>query len=431
MTDIDRKTGNPAPPEEQLQEILAKLPDNAQPLVKQLYAHLSPEQKSAAHSFLAQAERYLGLNDAKKLLELVRQQYAPAFAGPRRVCIVGPVNTGKSSLYNALLTTKENRAAVSPIPGTTRLAQEGVAGILAIVDTPGADDVEVGVGGDEAGAQRREIALQAAAQGDMFIIVFDAAVGITRGALDVYQDLIALEKPYVVVLNKIDLVRKDQFRVVETAARNLGLEAGQVIPVSALRGTNLDHLVIAVARANPELLATLGGLMPAFRSRLAAEQTRNAAGAAGAANLATSPIPVPFASFVPITAIQAGLVLSLARLYGYSINMERAKELAATFGVGFGARTLFQQLVTKVPGPGWLFGTALAAATTAAIGFAAQTWFERGERLTDEKMRELVDQNTQRIAGRLRTLGKAPAKEQLTAGIDQALNELQAGDQGK
>ncbi len=427
MTDSD-KPQSAAAPEQQMQSFLAELPADARPMAMQLYSRLSTEQKSAAQSFLAQAQSYLGLKETKKLLELVRLQIAPAFAGPRRVCIVGPVNTGKSSLYNALLTTKDNRAAVSSIPGTTREAQEGSAGILAIVDTPGADDVEVGLEGEQAGARRREVALDAAAQGDLLVIVFDASVGITRGALDVYHDMIALGKPYVVALNKIDLVRKEQAKVVELAARNLGLEAEQIIPVSALHGTNLERLVVAIARANPELLATLGALLPAYRSRLAAEQISAAAGAAGTVNLATAPIPIPFASFIPLTAIQAGLVLSLARLYGHRLDLNRAKELVATFGVGFGARTLFQQLITKVPGPGWLFGTALAAATTAAIGWAAQLWFERGERLTNEAMRDLVQQGTTRVAEQLRVFGKRPADAQLSAGIDLALQDMQAHD---
>ena len=408
-----------------LQRLLDELPAAARPMVKGLYSRLSAEQKESARSFLHQAETYLGLNETKQLLKLVRDQYMPAFAGPRRVCIVGPVNSGKSSLYNALLTSKADRAEVSPIPGTTKTAQEGAAGILTAVDTPGADDVEIGWEGEQAGLRRRESALQAAQDADFLLMVFDATTGITRGVLNVYKDLVALNKPYLVALNKIDLVKRDQEQLVAMAARTLGLDVSQVIPISALRGTNLDRLVIALVRANPELLASLGMVLPQFRAQMAAEYIRNAAGAAGTVNLITSPIPVPFTSFVPLTAIQAGLVLSLARLYGHRITAARAKEILATLGAGYGARTLFQQLVTKVPGPGWIVGTAIAAATTVAIGYSAQLWFARGEKLSAEKMREFASEAMERVVQAMRALGKKrPSKQEVSAAIDQALRAI-------
>jgi ribosome biogenesis GTPase A len=55
----------------------------------------------------------------------------------RRVAIVGPPNAGKSTLYNRLILRKEDRAEVGPLPGTTRIAQEGDVGLFALVDTPG------------------------------------------------------------------------------------------------------------------------------------------------------------------------------------------------------------------------------------------------------------------------------------------------------
>lgn len=54
-----------------------------------------------------------------KVAELVAiAEMAPKQRAGRKIVIVGPPNSGKSSLYNALL--REDRAIVTPIPGTTR-----------------------------------------------------------------------------------------------------------------------------------------------------------------------------------------------------------------------------------------------------------------------------------------------------------------------
>ena len=82
---------------------------------------------------------------------------------------------------------------------------------------------------------------------------------------------------------------------------------------------------------------------------------------------------------IPLLAIQTGLVLSISRIYGYQITAARARELIVTFGVAMIARTLFQEL-SKLGGvPGWLLSSAIATSTTVAIGYAAMTWFARGD----------------------------------------------------
>src|SRR3972149_2356191 len=55
----------------------------------------------------------------------------------RRVAVLGPPNAGKSTLYNRLILSKRDLAAVGPAPGTTRSLQEGDVGLLSHVDTPG------------------------------------------------------------------------------------------------------------------------------------------------------------------------------------------------------------------------------------------------------------------------------------------------------
>jgi hypothetical protein len=55
--------------------------------------------------------------------------------------------------------------------------------------------------------------------------------------------------------------------------------------------------------------------------------------------------------------------------------------------------------------PGWLVAAAVAAGTTTALGYGAQAWFERGERLSRERLASLSRQVGERVARDLTSLG--------------------------
>ena len=393
--------------------------------LRTLYCALSPEQREVIDLLLREIGRHTSATDLKHVLELVKEQFPDLAEVSSTICIVGPVNTGKSLLFNVLISDDQTRAEVSPIPGTTKSPQSGESGVLTVIDTPGADDVEIGKEGELEGHRRREAALASAQGADFLVIVLDASVGVGRGALAVYRELQRLGKPYVIALNKIDLVGRHKDHVVELAARNLRVDPEAVIATSALKATGLEELIYAIITADPRLLLTIAQVMPRYRFKLAQRRAKQAAAAAGTVNLATSPVPIPFASFVPLTGIQAGLVLSIAHIYGYKITRARAKELFTTFAAGLGARTLFQQLVTKIPGAGWALGTAIAASTTLVIGYSAIAWFGRGERVTAEKMRAQLESITQEIVDTLRGMDrKSLSREGLAAILEEATNRV-------
>ncbi len=360
----------------------------------------------------------MGFGELKRLVALLRQQYEPLLASLKTVCIVGPVNTGKSSLYNALIGPSSPKAVVSPVPGTTRQPLRGDAEAFWVVDTPGANEVVAGAEGPQAARDRHEAAIAAAVQADLLIIVFDAARGIAEDEGRIYGELSGLGKPFVVVLNKIDLVRRGREEVVKAAAASLQLAPEQIIPTSALRRINLDRLLLAILELEPGLLATLAELAPAERWTLANNTVLGSCAAAGTANLITSPIEIPFASFVPITAIQVAMVLKLARVYGLRLSPARAKELVLTLGGAFLGRTLFYQLVDLVPVAGYALGTAVAVATTAALGYAVTAWFAYGERPSEEAMRRLSESLTRAL---LDSFKRFPSPASLRQGIRTAV----------
>ena len=150
--------------------------------------------------------------------------------------IVGRPNVGKSSLLNALL--REDRAIVTPIPGTTRdVIEEGVnvRGIfLRLMDTAGLrrtkDAVEV------EGVRRTRDRL---AQADLVIWVVDGSEALTPDDRDILPEV--REKRAVVAINKNDLpLRVNLQELAEELPRS------PLIPISALRHLGIDVLEDAI-----------------------------------------------------------------------------------------------------------------------------------------------------------------------------------------
>jgi len=96
------------------------------------------------------------------------------------VALVGPPNAGKSSLLNALL--GQDRAIVSPVPGTTRDVVEGtiaVAGVpVRLLDTAGLDAPRDAI--EAEGIRRSRLAIE---ESDLLLLVLDTSVAPDRRVL--------------------------------------------------------------------------------------------------------------------------------------------------------------------------------------------------------------------------------------------------------
>ena len=179
--------------------------------------------------------------------------------------IVGRVNAGKSSLLNRLL--DEERAIVTPIPGTTRDIIESVIQIeglpLRLMDTAGIRRI-----GDEVeriGVQRSEQKLAAA---DLALAVVDRSRPLNE------DDLAILAKTEsgksIVVLNKIDLPgRLDEEALIRA------VNGAPVVRISALTGEGLGelHRSIRAVALGGSLEMTTSHLAPNLRQKQALEET--------------------------------------------------------------------------------------------------------------------------------------------------------------
>ena len=156
-----------------------------------------------------------------------------------KVVIAGRPNVGKSSLLNALL--REERALVTPVPGTTRDTVEeriDIRGIpVHLVDTAGIRRHEDLV--EELGIERARRKL---AEADLVLLVVDGSAGMDRRDRELYESV--REKRHLVVLNKRDLVRDEQ---AEALAESFA--GATVVMVSARQGEGIEELQQAVYQA--------------------------------------------------------------------------------------------------------------------------------------------------------------------------------------
>jgi len=395
-------------------DILTQFHPEVQATVRKIWDALGPTEKASFLSLLSGFPEDANL--VRRLVKLSTAQIRQAFGNKHRVAIVGPTNVGKSTLYNQLVQNKRDLARVGPLPGTTTVNQQADAALFTVVDTPGADAV------GNVGEKEKDLALSAAGEADFLVLVYDAIQGIKRTEQELFNELTALKKPFVVVLNKIDLVpRKDLQSVLSSAALNLGLKPDQIVPIVAKDGKNLGKVLLAVAATEPEMVAALGQALPEYRWQLAWQTTVRAASIS--ATIAVLPLPV--IDFVPLVITQSVMVISIARIYNYKITPQRASELVATFGLGFLGRTIFQELSRLGGFPGWLLSAAIASSTTVVMGYAAVRWFDKGQKLSADALKKLTQAVTTYLLGTLKNLGKRkPGQKGLQQSVTQSLKNL-------
>jgi len=306
-----------------------------------------------------------------------------------RLAILGPVNAGKSTLFNAL--RGRNVSSTSAVPGTTRQLVADWFGPFILVDTPGFGEVD--------GVDRAEVALQGIAHAAVVIFLLDAAAGLRQSDQDLYRRLVATGRPVVVAMNKIDLVGQDRALVLADASAHL--DGAQVIPISAKRGEGIaSHLMPAVFQADPNMAVAVGRALPAYRQMAAHQVIRNAA----FLNAVIGGEPIPALDLPLLLTSQVRLVLRIAAIYGETISPERARELIATMAGSVLLRYLGGEAAKLLPGPGWLLAAAFTSASTLAIGEVAIHYFEGGKQLSGQQMQDLYQQLRQRwsIRSRLR-----------------------------
>ena len=165
------------------------------------------------------------------------------------VALVGRPNVGKSTLFNRLI--GEDRSVVHDMPGTTRDA------IDTIVETPDGPIRFV----DTAGMRRKSRidegteyysfvrALQAVDASDVALLVIDATESVTHQDQRLAERIDAAGCPIVIVLNKYELLDREQKEAVAYDLRQklAFLGDSEVLRISALTGKNVHRLLPMLA----------------------------------------------------------------------------------------------------------------------------------------------------------------------------------------
>lgn len=162
--------------------------------------------------------------------------------------IVGRANVGKSTLLNRLL--KEKVAAVSPHPQTTRTRILGILtrpdAQIVFFDTPGIHKPQYRLNERMVGA-----ALGSLEDADVILFLVEATERPGAGDAFIMERLRGEKAPIILVLNKMDLIKKSSALPLLSGYASTGLFR-EMIPASALHGENLDRLLDVVVSFLPE-----------------------------------------------------------------------------------------------------------------------------------------------------------------------------------
>ena len=171
------------------------------------------------------------------------QPYRSGFA-----CLVGRPNAGKTTLTNAMV--GEKVGIVSNRPQTTRHAIRGVVhrpgGQLVLVDTPGLHKPK-----SLLGRRLNDVVRDTLSDVDVIVFCIPADQPVGAGDAFIARQLQELTAPVVVVVTKTDAASKKQVAEQLVAASAL-VEAAEVVPVSAVRGDQVELLEDLLVGLLPE-----------------------------------------------------------------------------------------------------------------------------------------------------------------------------------
>jgi GTPase len=239
------------------------------------------------------------------------------------VAILGAPNAGKSTLLNHMLGQKIS--ITSNKPQTTRNR------ILGVLDRPGAQLIFLDTPGVHPAGKllnRRivDVALATLADADLVLVMTDVSSPRTEAESYLLEKLKDHRTPAVLVLNKIDLIPKPKLLdLIAHWSEAHAFEA--VVPVSALKGTQVDVLIDLMIKTVPNgpPLYPPGSLTDLSERFIAGELIREKV-------IRLTGEEIPYASAVTIEDYdesKAGLV----RIHA-TIHLERDSQKAIVIGRG-------------------------------------------------------------------------------------------------
>lgn len=163
------------------------------------------------------------------------------------VAIIGRPNVGKSTLMNHLIGQKI--AITSKKPQTTRNKIQTVYtcedGQIIFLDTPGIHKAK-----NKLGEYMVNVAEQTLKDVDVILWLVEPTTYIGAGEKHIAQQLQKTSLPVILVINKVDTVKKEDILQVIDNYRKL-YDFAEIIPASALRGQNTKDIVNSLFKYMP------------------------------------------------------------------------------------------------------------------------------------------------------------------------------------
>ena len=172
----------------------------------------------------------------------MRKDYKSGF-----VTLIGRPNVGKSTLMNYLIGQKI--AITSNKPQTTRNRIQTVLtteeGQIIFVDTPGIHKAK-----NKLGEYMVNVAERTLNEVDVVLWLVEASTFIGAGDRHIADQLKKVKTPVVLVINKVDMVKKEEVLAAIAAYKDI-YDFAEIVPVSARSGDNTKELLKVVLRYLP------------------------------------------------------------------------------------------------------------------------------------------------------------------------------------
>jgi len=164
------------------------------------------------------------------------------------VALIGRPNVGKSTLLNKMLGQKV--AIISDKPQTTRTSILGIKtiqkGQIIFVDNPGIHKPL-----HKLNKRMMNFVYSALETSDLVNLIIDATLKFGHGDQFVIETLKNISTPIILLINKVDIIKKEKILLIIDQYKDL-LDFKEIIPISAVRGTNVDVLEEKILDYLPE-----------------------------------------------------------------------------------------------------------------------------------------------------------------------------------
>ena len=164
------------------------------------------------------------------------------------VTLIGRPNVGKSTLMNHLIGQKI--AITSDKPQTTRNRIQTVytdeRGQIIFLDTPGIHKAK-----NKLGEYMVSVAEHTLKEVDVILWLGEPSTFIGAGERHIAEQLNKVKTPVMLVINKIDTVKKDEILTFIAAYKDI-CNFAEIIPVSALKEINIDDVKDCIFKYLPE-----------------------------------------------------------------------------------------------------------------------------------------------------------------------------------